>query len=247
VLALVAGTALHATVVGIPQPEFRRIYPLAGNGHVVIHNLYGDVRIVAWDREQVQVQAIRKAKDVRRLDEVRIVVDSTYDSFTISTQYSSSDVDRPANIEYRIMVPRNANLEQVKLINGGLFISGVAGAVKASSVNGSIQVEGLEGQADLSTINGQLTAGFSRLSSENPISLSSVNGPIRLTIPAGSAPAIEARNLSGGIDSDVGQTWRAAGGHRMQAGGRKGGAQIHLHNVNGGIQIRSNAVSRSWS
>jgi hypothetical protein len=247
VLALLAADALPATVVGIPQPEFRRVYPLISTGRVIVQNLYGDVRIMAWDREQVQVQAIRKAKDPRRLDEARIIVDSTYDSFTISTQYPSSDVDRPASIEYRIMVPRNANLEQVKLINGALFIGGVAGPVRASSVNGSIHVEGLEGEAELSTVNGQLIAGFNRLGSETPISLSSINGPIRLAIPAGSSPNIEARNLSGGIDSDIGQTWRASGGHRMQASGRKGGALIRVHNVNGGIQIRSNVVSRSWS
>ena len=250
VLALAAGSLLNATVVGIPRPEFRRLYPLQSTGRVVIQNLYGDVRITAWDREQVQVLAIRKAKDARRLDEARIVVDSSYDSFSISTQYGAADVDRPASVEYQIMVPRNANLENIKLINGALVISGVAGPVKASSVNGNIRVEGLEGQADISTVNGQVTAGFSRLSAENPISLSSVNGPIRLTLPAGSGSNIEARNLSGGIDSDVGQTWRAAGGHRMQAGGRKGGAQIRVHNVNGGIQIRSNGEGHSerpWS
>ena len=83
------------------------------------------------------------------------------------------------------MVPRGANLENVKLINGGLSISGVAGPVKASSVNGSIKAEKLEGQAELSTVNGQLEAGFQRVSKCNPISLSSVNGPIQLSLPVG--------------------------------------------------------------
>ena len=55
-----------------------------------------------------------------------------------------------------------ANLENVKLINGGLSISGVAGPVKASSVNGSIRAEKLEGQAELSTVNGRLEAGFDK-------------------------------------------------------------------------------------
>ena len=249
-LAIAAGNILNAGMAGVPQPEFRRVYPLNPNGRIVIQNLYGDVRITAWDRDQVQVTAIKKSRDTKRVSDARVVVDSTYESISISTQYAGVDAEHPASVEYRIMVPRNANLENVKLINGGLSIIGVAGSIKASSVNGSIRAEALEGQADLSTVNGLLEAAFSRIGSENLISLNSVNGPIRLAIPPGAGANVEARNLSGGIASDIGQTWRGAGGHRMRSVGRKGGAQIRLHNVNGGISIRSTPSGRTerpWS
>ena len=249
-LAIAGGGLLNARVIGVPQTAFRQIYSLHPNGRVVIQNLYGDVRISAWDRDQVLVEAIKKSRDPKRLDDAHIVVASTYESLTIATQYAGLDAEHPASVEYRITVPRNANLENVKLINGVLSLSGLAGPVKASSVNGSIRAEGLEGQADLSTINGQLEAGFSRIAAENAILLSSVNGLIRLVIPQDSGANVEARNLSGGIDSDIGQTWRAPGGHRMHFAGRKGGPQIRLHNVNGGISIRSTAHGRTagpWS
>jgi hypothetical protein len=89
--ALAAAGVLHGTVVGLPEAEFLRRYPMASNGHVYIHNLYGDVRIMVWDREQVQVQAIRKSKDTRRADDARVLVDSSYESFTISTQFRRKD------------------------------------------------------------------------------------------------------------------------------------------------------------
>jgi len=248
-LALAGCSVLSASIAVIPQAEFRHLYSLSPTGRVVIQNLYGDVRIEAWDRDQVLVQAIKKSRDPKRLDDARVIVDSTYDSLSISTQYAGVDAEHPASVEYRIKVPRNANLENIKVINGGLSISGIAGPVKASSVNGSIKAEGLEGHAELSTINGQLEAGFSRLGAENSISITSVNGPIRLAIPAHAGANVEARNLSGGITSDVGETWRAPGGHRMRSPGKKGGAQIRLHNVNGGIQIRAvnSRTERPWS
>ena len=135
------------------------------------------------------------------------------------------------------MVPRSANLEDVKLTNGGLSLSGLAGPVKASAVNGNIRAEKLEGQADLSTINGRLEADFHRISRAKPISLRSVNGPIKLSIPCSAGASLEAHNLSGGIESDIGTVSRATGGHRLVV--RGGGAQIRLRNVNGGISIRS--------
>src|SRR3954451_866240 len=193
VLALCAGANLYANRIGTPKSEFRQIFALNPNGRVVVQNLYGDVQITAWDRDQVLVQAIKKSSDPRRLDDAQIVVDSSYEKLSVRTQYAGADAEHPASVDYRIMVPRTANLENVKLINGGLSITGVAGPVKASSVNGSIHADRLEVQADLSTVNGRLEAGFDRVSRANPINLSSVNGPIKLSIPSNSAAVVDAK------------------------------------------------------
>src|SRR5450432_3642318 len=130
-------------MVSMLQLEFSQTYALCPNGRVVIQNLYGDVSITGWDRDEVRVEAIKRSADARRLDDARIIVDSSAGLVSIHTQYGGSDAEHPASVEYRITVPRGANLENVKLINGGLSISGVAGPVKASSVNGSIKAEKL--------------------------------------------------------------------------------------------------------
>lgn len=242
-LALSAGGSLYANRIGTPKTEFRQAYALNPNGRVVVQNLYGDVQIVAWDRDQVLVEAVKKSSDPRQIEDARIVVDSSSSMVSIRTQYAGSDAERPASVDYRIMVPRTANLENVKLINGGLSISGVAGPVKASSVNGSIRAERLAGQAELSTINGKLEAGFQKVSRANPIHLTSVNGAIQLSIPPTAGAVLNAKNLSGGIDSEFGRPWRGTDGHRLKALVNQGGAQIHVHNVNGGISIKS-AIQR---
>jgi len=250
VLATFAGASLQARVIGLPQSQFRQTYSLNHTGHVVIHNLYGNVSITAWDRDEVLVEAVKKGRDPRRLEDARIVVDSSSEMLSIRTQYLGVDAEHPASVEYRITVPRTANLENVKLINGGLSITGVSGPIKASSVNGSIKAERLEGQAELSTINGQLDVDFNRLSRTNPISLSSVNGPIKLSIPGDSSAVLFAQNLSGGIDSEFGHSWREGTGHKLLTTVNRGGPQIHLRNVNGGISIHSTwnrTAERPWS
>src|SRR5579872_6576285 len=212
VLAMIAGNVLRANVIGTPHSEFRQTYVLGPNGRVLVQNLYGDVSITAWDRDEVVVEATKRATDSRRLDDAQIVIEPSAGVISIRTQYAGADAEHPASVEYRIMVPRHATLEQVKLVNGGLSISGVTGPVTASSINGSITAEKLEGQAVLSTINGHLTAGFNRVSPSQPISLSSVNGPIKLSIPSGAHANVSARNQSGGIASDFGTVSRSEGG-----------------------------------
>jgi len=248
--ALAAGTNLYARVIGTPQVEFRQSYSLNSHGRVLIHNLYGDVRITAWDRDEVMVQAIKKSRDPRRLDDVRIVVDSSAEMLSIHTLYLGADAEQPASVEYHVTVPRAANLENIKLINGELSISGVAGPIKASSVNGGIRADGIGGQADLSTVNGQLDVGFDHIAPFHAIDLSSVNGPIRLSIPGDSDAVLEARNRSGGIETEFGRSWREASGQRLVTKVNRGGAQIHVHNVNGGISIHSTwnrRTERPWS
>jgi len=243
-LALCAG-GLNASIIGTPRAEFRASYSLTPNGRVLVQNLYGDVEITAWDRDEVLVVATKHSADSRRLNDAQVVIDSSSDLVSIRTQYTGTDAEHPASVEYHIMVPRGANLENVKLINGGLSITGVAGPVKASSVNGHIKVERLAGQAELSTVNGKLEADFQRVSKCQPISLTSVNGPIRLSLPANARATVSAHNLSGGIDADFGRSWRAPSGFKLEADVNGGGASIRVHNVNGGISIHSNWQRRA--
>jgi DUF4097 and DUF4098 domain-containing protein YvlB len=212
---------------------------------VAIQNLYGDVQITAWDRDEVLVEATKHSSDAGRLNDAQIVVDTSSGMVSIRTQYTGGDAGQAASVEYHIMVPRGANLENVKLINGGLSLSGMTGAVKASSVNGSIKAERMEGQVELSTVNGFLDAGFQRISKGHPISLGSVNGPIKVSLPSGARANVSAHNLSGGIDADFGRAWRAPSGHRLEAAVNGGGTQIRVHNVNGGISIHANWNRRS--
>src|SRR5207253_8407534 len=113
---------------------FRHSYALAPSGRVLIDNPYGDVRISAWDRDEVRIEAVKSAPDARRLDYAQIVVDSSSDRLSVRTQYAGADAEHPASVEYRITVPRTANLDGVKLVNGGLSIRGLVGAVRATSV-----------------------------------------------------------------------------------------------------------------
>jgi DUF4097 and DUF4098 domain-containing protein YvlB len=243
-LALAAG-GLHATAIGTSPAVFRASYALAPHGRVAIQNSYGDVRITAWDRDEVLVEATKHSSDGGRLNDAQIVVDISSGMVSIRTRYTGADAGNPASVEYHIMVPHGANLENVKLVNGGLSLSGMTGPVKASSVNGSITAERMEGQVELSTVNGFLDAGFQRIGKCHPISLSSVNGPIKVSLPSGARANVSAHNLSGGIDADFGRPWRAPGGHRLEAAVNGGGTQIRVRNVNGGISIRSNWSRRS--
>jgi DUF4097 and DUF4098 domain-containing protein YvlB len=137
------------------------------------------------------------------------------------------------------MVPRSARLDEIKLVNSDLDITGVAGEVWASCVNGHLMAKGLQGRAKLSTVNGRMEAEFDRLGSSS-LELTSVNGTLELTLPSDANAEIEASTVNGGIHNDLGihvvhHRWV---GHDMHAELGSGGPRIRLSNVNGRIEVR---------
>jgi hypothetical protein len=224
--------------------EVHHTYPLAAGGRIELHNLNGAVHITAWDQDQVKVDAVKYAGTKERLDDTQIEIEALNDYISIRTKYRHHDLtfdggwNDPAGVEYTLMVPRSARLNEIKLINGPLDIHGVEGEVRASCINGRILARELQGRVDLKSVNGRLEAQFDRMG-DSPIELSSVNGALELILPSDAKAELEASTVSGGIENDFGLhvTNHHWVGHDMRGELGGGGTRIKVSNVNGHIEI----------
>ena len=235
--------------------EFHQTYALSSDGRVELDNINGAVHISTWDQNEVKVDAVKYADSKERLEQARIDIDSGKDHLSIRTKYPDHDLtfnwgshNNPASVEYTLTVPRTARLDEIKLINGSLDVTGVTGEVHASCINGRLEAHNLSGRADLSTINGHLDAKFDQLRGSS-LELKSVNGSVELTIPSDSKAEIEASTVSGGIDNDFGLhvNHHSFVGHDLRGELGNGGPRIKLSNVNGGIEIRHASDGRALS
>jgi DUF4097 and DUF4098 domain-containing protein YvlB len=243
VLALSAHASDHR---GALTEEFHQTYAITSDGRIELDNINGPVHISSWDRNEVKVDAVKYADTKERLDEAKIEIDSGKDYLSIRTKYPDHNNNwnwgshnNPASVEYTLTVPRTANLDEIKLINGALDLTGISGEVRASCINGRLEAHDLSGRAKLATINGRLDARFAQLSGQD-IELNSVNGSLELTIPSDSNAEVEASTVSGGIDNDFGLrvNHHRFVGHDLRGELGKGGSHIRLSDVNGRIEIR---------
>jgi hypothetical protein len=251
-LALIFTLGAHAQEV---RDEFHQTYPLNATGRVMLSNINGNVQIAASDRNEVKVDAVKRAGTKERLDEARIVINSQPDSISIKTEYPSHNNtfnwgrhDNPASVDYTITVPRNARLDRITLVNGQLKIQGVTNDVRADSVNGRVEAVGLTGRVDLSTVNGPLVATFERLGA-NDVRLHSVNGPVTVTIPSDAETVLGASTVNGHISNDFGLRVRNHKyvGHDLRGTLGKGGTHLAMENVNGAIDVRHAADGKPLS
>jgi DUF4097 and DUF4098 domain-containing protein YvlB len=227
---------------------FNQTYPLTPTGRVSISNINGDVRISVWDRNEVKVEAVKRAYKPERLSEVNIEVTNTADSVLIKTKYPERNLNferrnrenNPASVEYTLTIPRGARLDGAELVNGSLDIDGLQGDVHASLVNGEVKAAGLGGEVKLSTVNGRVEANVSRLTEAKSVTLNSVNGSIVLVVPSGASAQIKASTIHGGITNDFGLAVEDGQfvGHSLSGEIGSGGPRIRLNNVNGSIAIK---------
>ncbi|MGA3211724.1 MAG: hypothetical protein ABSD20_10490 [Terriglobales bacterium] len=223
------------------REEFHQSYPLSPTGRVEVENINGDVTISPGDGNEVRVDAVKRARDSRRLSECRIVVGAHSDWVRIETKYPEHyglSYNNPASVEYTIRIPRTAHVSKANLVNGSLVITGIAGGVHGSAVNGSVKATDVNAPLDLSSVNSSVDAEVGAV--ENDIRLHSVNGLVRLMLPSDAQAEIFASTVNGSIHNDFGLAVDKGRyvGSKMKARLGGGIVRVELNTVNGAIELR---------
>ncbi len=253
--SVVRSLAQHSAQ-GYLTEEFHQSYQLAPGGRIQLENINGDVRVRGWDRNEVKVDAVKRAYTQERLSEAEIVVNASANVVRIETRYPYSTMNwtngegrrnNPALVEYVLTVPRGARLHTVETINGSLDVEGLTGDVEASSVNGKVSARSLTGPIKLSTVNGRLDVTLESLNDADPVSLGSVNGQVSVVLPSDINAEIRANTVHGPITNEFGLPVRKGKYVGRDLAGRfgSGGARVKLDNVNGSIQIKRAADGRT--
>lgn len=224
--------------------EWKRSYPLAENGEVLVTTTNGFVEIEAVDGATVEVAAERVAtaatESVARelLPRIGIKEDIKPNRVSIETERISGIVIGVSYlVNYHVRVPRWA-VVRARTTNGDVAVEGVTGRVVANTTNGAISGRELSGGVEARATNGQVTVEL-RAVGEDPIDVRTTNGHVRLTLPGDAKANVSASCVNGTIDV-AGVTLDLMGEQsRRRVRGRMngGGTPIEVATVNGRVTI----------
>ncbi|MGI8811080.1 MAG: DUF4097 family beta strand repeat-containing protein [Pyrinomonadaceae bacterium] len=237
--------------------KFEQTYPLSANGRISVSNVNGSIVVEAWDRGEVKLEATKIGDSRETLADVDIKVDARPDYLSVEADYGSWKRDRDGawknnrwiEVQFHLMVPRNAVLNEVQTVNGSVTVSNFTNYTKISAVNGDVSATNLSGTSELSTVNGKVIADFDRLDNAGRIALSTVNGSVSLVIPSDSNATIKADSLNGEISNGFGLPVRKGKYIGRDLHGRLGDGriQIKLNSVNGPLEIKHRSDGRPIS
>jgi DUF4097 and DUF4098 domain-containing protein YvlB len=208
------------TVLSVParavDEVFSKSYHLDSNGSVELQNVNGSVEITGWDRDTVEVYAVKSAKSTSAdLSRVRIDVASAPDHLSVATRYPQEKSVEVA-VEYHIRVPRHARLTEIGTVNGAVRASHMETTGALHSVNGNVEI----------------------LDSAGGFSTHTTNGNLRLALEPNAGAALDVRTLNGDFRSDLPVYVQSAiGSRRFRGLLGHGGTQVTLRTVNGTIRI----------
>ncbi len=243
---LCAIAALSLNLQAEINDSIDRVFDFSDNGKIELSNINGDVTITACSCNQVTLNAqiIASSQEVR--DRISIEIDDSSDLISIQTRYKKQNRKSYSNrqfskVTYTLEVPENTNLKSMELVNGNLSIEGVSGQLKAELVNGALISDGLTSNTKVSLVNGDLTLKFAHLDNAESVDLESVNGKIKVYLPASADVNVNAETVSGKISNDFGfeVIKHKYVGREMHGSLGNGRVKLSMENVNGSIQLKS--------
>ncbi len=155
-------------------------------------------------------------------------------------------------LDVYLQVPAKSSLKLACVQSGERGVDKVEGEIEASGINGSVRLLGVCGVVVANTLNGQVKVTFERVTPEKPMSFSTLNGDVDVTLPADTKANLNLETLNGRIESDfeiqqegrVGQTGKAETTsvwttEKIRSGTINGGGpEYRLKAFNGTIHIR---------
>jgi len=243
VVALCAGFALlSATAFANTDQVFLKTYPLAKGGHFALDNVNGSVQVEGWDRDEVEVRAVKTAHtNSDDLAGVQIEVENHAADIAVHTRYPAGE-GAEVGVEYHIRVPNRILLGKIGTVNGSVRVRGIEGGGELSSVNGNVEVIDSSGRFSAKTTNGDLRLELRHLAGAAPMNLETVNGSVVLGLPSDARADVEAQNMNGDFYSEVPVTAvvrepSLSGARAFRGRWGRGGGPISVRTVNGGIRL----------
>jgi DUF4097 and DUF4098 domain-containing protein YvlB len=218
--------------------QFDQTYPLQPGGSFELQDVNGTVEVEGWDRDAVEVHAVKTAKHRESdLERVTIEVAAKPKAVSVTTHYPQDEGVEVA-VDYVIHIPHGAHIEHIGTINGSLRIAGVPAVEDLHTVNGNIDVYDGGGNVHAHTTNGNVHLELAHFSGSSGASAETTNGSLVLALPSDTQAELETRCLNGNFLSELPIAMESTLRPREMHGRfGAGGPAIKLRTINGGIRI----------
>ncbi len=253
---LLALVVCAGTIIAQDAGERKITVPLhdpARPAQVRAHLMFGGITVRGYDGHEVLVET-RTRPAGERGEEHRELPDRARGMHRLELPGNSGlDVVEDDNVvtiktdswrqgsDLVISVPRKSSLE-LKCMNGGdINIEGVDGEIDADDLNGKVAVKNVSGSVVAHSLNGEVTVTIDRIDTSKPMSFSTMNGDIDVTLPPSTKGDFRMKTDNGEIFSDFEVKLDRSAPITTSASGRATDGKFRVHmdrtirgTVNGG-------------
>lgn len=177
---------------------------------VKVHLISGSITVTAGTGPQVVVES-EAVKERRPRREDRNVppgmhrldnggrgfnVEEDHNVVTVSPDFGGTGMN------LMIEAPANTSVELRTVTGGHIDVTGLSGDLDVQNVNGAITLKNVSGSVSASTVNGSLTVSMDRVAPDKPMSFTSMNGMVDVTLPGDTKARLRLKTTNGAVYSD---------------------------------------------
>ncbi|MEJ2367437.1 MAG: hypothetical protein P8Z49_03565 [Acidobacteriota bacterium] len=240
-----------------------KTFTMQKGGSLSVSNVNGGITLKSWDKNEVQIVAIKRAKASSEdqakkvLSEIKLRFDASGNAVSVDTtlpkdsffSFSWLTGGDSKSVTYTINAPSSIHVK-LESVNGGIQVDSPGSEIQAETVNGKIGIT-RGGLLSATTVNGAIAFdvdnvrkvettngsvhGTIRSLKPSRASLETVNGSLRVAVNKSAAFHLDAENVNGSIDCG----FPSMSGSRHSLGGEVngGGETLHMEAVNGSIAV----------
>ena len=229
---------------------WKRSYALPSGGRLELSAVNGAVQVVGTSQSQAEVTIVRDASAMTKDDDqaalasADVIEDAKPDAVRIEIRQNK---EHPGRLRVRatVVVPRGLTAS-IRTQNGRIELENVDGRVTVTAANGAIDGRNVSGSLTASVVNGRLSIDLGP--TLEMVELTSLNGAIRVGIPAEANADLQLEALNGAVTVDprlkmVSETQAANGSggdffsSRVKGRLNRGGARIVARATNGAVRF----------
>ncbi len=203
--------ALALTVAALAAAQDKVTVPLANPSQPVtvkVNQVNGSITVVAGKAGEIVVETGASQKTSRRTPEPppgmhrigggRDGVEVSQEGNVVTVQTGRWGMGGNTTLQ----VPANSSLNLTSVNGGPLDVTGISGEIEADIVNGSIHLKGVSGTVVAHSVNGGITVTMDKVTADKPMSFTTLNGKIDVTLPGDTKARLRLKSERGTIYSD---------------------------------------------
>jgi hypothetical protein len=176
---------------------------------LIIDAMLGDVTVRAYNGQEAIVEmngaAARAARGRREAPVGMRRIGGSGAGLDIAEQNNEIRITGGAFLgksDVEIQVPAQTSVTIKSVFSGEINVEGVNGEIEVETMNGRINIENAGGSVVANSMNGKVTVSLNSVTPDKPMSFSSMNGEIDVTLPASTKARMKMRTSRGEIYSD---------------------------------------------
>jgi len=237
-------------------------HAIKNSKRVVIENLLGEVTFDGYDGNEIIVEVSNFKAPPKRADGLKAIYGGGEENTGIGLTFLELDGSiqisgaskQSEDAKYTFKIPNSMTLKvnyaSPFAESDQIVFKNFKNEISIKTLNADIEFIDVTGPITSSTIDGDTKVVFSKVSQESPISISSIDGEIDVTIPANTPSNLRFSNFDGEVYTDFDidfidkdkkgdHSLSYIGGHNSSSGTiNGGGVEISLKTIDGIIYLR---------